>query len=78
MIVLVLQKWVADYWLKKGTPRDKMVIGFPLFGRGFTLKDTNNFAIGAEATAGSHAGPFTKEIGYISYFEVCIEKCLLP
>ncbi|XP_052092422.1 putative leucine-rich repeat-containing protein DDB_G0290503 [Mytilus californianus] len=63
--------WVSNYWLNKGTPRSKIVIGFPLFGRGFTLRNRNNHDIGSEATGGSIAGPHTSEVGYISNFEVC-------
>ncbi|CAC5380151.1 E3.2.1.14 [Mytilus coruscus] len=63
--------WVSNYWFNKGTPRSKIIIGFPLFGRGFTLRNRNNHDIGSEATGGSIAGPHTSEVGYIANFEVC-------
>ncbi|VDH99458.1 chitinase [Mytilus galloprovincialis] len=63
--------WVSNYWFKKGTPRSKIIIGFPLFGRGFTLTNQNSHDIGSRATGGSIAGPHTSEVGYIANFEVC-------
>jgi hypothetical protein len=43
-----------------------------MFGRGFTLRDKTVNGVGAAVSGGSHAGPHTKEMGYIAYFEVRI------
>lgn len=36
-------------WLGAGVPKEKLVIGLPLYGRTWTLKDPNNHGIGAAA-----------------------------
>lgn len=69
-MIILFQNWVSNYWFKKGTPRSKIIIGFPLFGRGFTLTNQNSHDIGSRATGGSIAGPHTSEVGYIANFEV--------
>ena len=53
----------------KGCPTDKLVVGLPLYGRSFTLTSSNS-EVGAPASNGPQ-GPYTKENGYMSYYEVC-------
>ncbi|CAG5131527.1 unnamed protein product [Candidula unifasciata] len=62
-------QWAANYWAQKGAPKNKIVIGLPLYGRSFTLSSSNT-GLGAPATAG-HAGPYVRSEGYLSYYEIC-------
>ena len=42
--------------LQLGARRDKTVLGVPLYGRAFLLKNTHNDKMGAPAQANSFAG----------------------
>lgn len=64
------QDWAATYWNKMGVPKSKLNIGMALYGRSFTLKDRNNYNVGAEASGKGRAGKFTREAGFLSYYEV--------
>ncbi|GFS17185.1 chitinase-3-like protein 1 [Elysia marginata] len=61
--------WAASYWVSNGCPPDKLVVGLPLYGRSFTLT-TGSTTVNSPASPGL-SGPFTKEAGYASYYEVC-------
>ena len=55
-----------------GVPRSKLVIGMATYGRGFALDDRDNFYVGAPITGMSPAGSFTREAGFMAYYEVNI------
>ncbi|KAI3962265.1 hypothetical protein MKW92_015863 [Papaver armeniacum] len=56
-------------WIKVGVPPEKLVMGLPLFGRTWELKDHNNNGIGAPAVdTGPQDGKHT--IGYMLYHSV--------
>ena len=59
--------------MKLGAPAEKIIIGMPMFGRSFTLADLSKFDIGAPATGGGAAGPYTAESGFLAYYEVKIQ-----
>ncbi|KAK2175170.1 hypothetical protein NP493_747g01057 [Ridgeia piscesae] len=54
-----------------GCPRRKLIIGMPAFGRSFKLKTPYKHRVSAQAKGPGPAGPFLKEEGRYSYFEVC-------
>ncbi|XP_014671919.1 PREDICTED: probable chitinase 3 [Priapulus caudatus] len=59
-------------WLENGTPQDKLVVGIPSYGRCFVLPDyADPTTIGQNFTSGCNANYYTKEIGFLSYYEVC-------
>ncbi|KAI0214239.1 Chitotriosidase-1 [Lamellibrachia satsuma] len=62
-------EWAANYWVLKGCPKSKLIIGMPTYGRGFTLADPSNHGMGATAQGGGTVGPYTGETGYLAYYE---------
>jgi len=64
----------ADYWVKLGCPKEKLYIGLATYGRVFTLKDPKNHERGAPVTGPGNAGTYTREPGFLSYYEVCLMK----
>ncbi|XP_003792386.1 chitotriosidase-1 [Otolemur garnettii] len=64
----------VQYWLKRGTPADKLILGMPTYGRSFTLASSSDTRVGAPATGPGTPGPFTKEGGFLAYYEVCSWK----
>lgn len=46
----------------------------PTYGRTFTLSNTNNYKVNSPASGGGKAGEYTKEGGFLAYYEVIIIK----
>lgn len=65
-----LQDWAANYWVKLGVPRHKLIIGMATYGRGFTLANKDQSYIGASIKGKSSAGIYTREPGFLAYYEV--------
>ena len=61
---------MANYWVNLGAPPSKLVIGMATYGRGFALDDRDNFHVGAPIKGLSPAGSFTREAGFMAYYEV--------
>ncbi|KAK3589884.1 hypothetical protein CHS0354_015910 [Potamilus streckersoni] len=61
----------ANYWITKGCPSKKLIIGLPTYGRSFTLADPNKWGMGEPASGVGPAGSFTREAGVLSYYEIC-------
>ncbi|KAJ8305098.1 hypothetical protein KUTeg_017350, partial [Tegillarca granosa] len=62
-------EWSANYWVTLGASKSKLNIGLATYGRGFTLSNTTQYGIGAPASGPSVAGTFTREAGFLSYYE---------
>uniref|UniRef100_A0A3Q3JAY5 chitinase n=1 Tax=Monopterus albus TaxID=43700 RepID=A0A3Q3JAY5_MONAL len=58
------------YWQEKGTPVEKLNMGFATYGRTFRLS-TESSQVGAPTSGPAAAGVFTKEAGFWSYYELC-------
>ncbi|XP_028265606.1 acidic mammalian chitinase-like [Parambassis ranga] len=58
------------YWQDKGTPVEKLHMGFATYGRTFKLSTQSN-QVGAPASGPASAGVFTREAGFWSYYEIC-------
>ncbi|XP_064646402.1 chitotriosidase-1-like [Lineus longissimus] len=63
--------WVIDYWLEKVADPKKLTVGMGTYGRGFTLTSKDKFYLGAPAKQAANKGPFTREGGFLSYYEAC-------
>ncbi|KAL2090876.1 hypothetical protein ACEWY4_013139 [Coilia grayii] len=60
----------VTYWLDKGADADKLLLGFPTYGRTFRLT-TSATGLGAPSNGPANAGPYTREPGFWSYYELC-------
>ncbi|XP_036623741.1 oviduct-specific glycoprotein-like [Trichosurus vulpecula] len=57
-------------WKKKGTPPEKLMMGFPAYGRTFDILSSNH-GLGAPAFGPSSPGNYTQESGFLAYYEIC-------
>lgn len=64
-------EWGVNYWIQQGAPANKLMMGVPLYGRSFTLANPGNSGMGAPITGVGEQGEYTREAGYLAYFEIC-------
>ncbi|KAG7154890.1 Chitotriosidase-1-like 5 [Homarus americanus] len=62
--------FAVSFWINKGAPADKLVLGVPLYGRSFTLS-TSKTIPPAPASGPGTAGTITNSAGFLSYLEIC-------
>ncbi|KAM3621315.1 uncharacterized protein V6R79_009406 [Siganus canaliculatus] len=62
--------FAMKYWRDNGTPAEKLLMGFASYGRTFRLASSNT-GVGAPASGAASAGPYTREAGFWSYYEIC-------
>lgn len=63
--------FTVRYFIQKGASPDKLNIGLPLYGRSFTLANTNDHDVYSPSAGNGQPGTYTKENGYNAYYEVC-------
>lgn len=61
----------ARYWVAGGCPAEKLIIGMGTYGRCFTLTNPANHGVGAPVKGPCTAGTYTREAGFLSYYEIC-------
>ncbi|KFM57731.1 Chitotriosidase-1, partial [Stegodyphus mimosarum] len=64
--------YAIQLWIKRGAPRNKIVLGMGLYGRSFTLAKPSANGIGAPVTGKGKGGWMTKEPGMLGYNEICL------
>ncbi|CAH1391338.1 unnamed protein product [Nezara viridula] len=60
----------AELWTRLGAPKEKLIIGMPTYGRSFTISTPKN-TVNSPASGGGKAGEYTKEAGFLAYYEIC-------
>ncbi|KAK2178229.1 hypothetical protein NP493_552g00018 [Ridgeia piscesae] len=63
--------WAATYWVRRGCPSRKLVIGMATYGRAFKLRNPASHGVGVRTTGAAPVGPFTGESGFYAYYEIC-------
>ncbi|XP_028131818.1 probable chitinase 10 [Diabrotica virgifera virgifera] len=63
--------YAVQFWLRKGLPSSKLILGIPFYGRSFTLKYSNETEIGSPIIGPGREGFYTKTPGLLAYFEIC-------
>lgn len=63
--------YATNLWIKLGAPKEKLVIGMPTYGRSFTLSNPDRYKVHSPASGGGKEGTYTKESGFLAYYEVC-------
>lgn len=65
------QDYSVKYFLKLGADPKKLVLGIPTYGRSYSLINPDATDIGSPAEEAGDKGEFTKEKGYLAYYEIC-------
>ncbi|XP_072336012.1 acidic mammalian chitinase-like [Scyliorhinus torazame] len=63
-------EFAANYWKENGAPAEKLLVGFPTYGRTFTLCSPDNKP-GTAACGPAAPGNCTKAAGILAYYEIC-------
>uniref|UniRef100_A0A8C0H554 GH18 domain-containing protein n=1 Tax=Chelonoidis abingdonii TaxID=106734 RepID=A0A8C0H554_CHEAB len=63
-------KYAMEYWNDNGVPAEKLLMGFPTYGRTFRLS-TSATSVGAPASGAGSSGAYTREPGFWAYYEIC-------
>lgn len=62
-------------WEKMGAPKEKIIVGLATYGRSFTLNSPDKNGMNVPTRAGGKAGVYTREEGFLSYYEVRFIDC---
>lgn len=59
------------YWMEKGAPASKLIMGMPLYGQSFSLADTKKTGLNSKSYGPGEAGEFTRAGGFLAFYEIC-------
>jgi len=71
----LLQESSINTLLFKGADRKKLVLGLPLGGRNFKLKNSDGVGVHRESEGAGMPGPYMHEHGLWGYNEVSLCSC---
>jgi len=71
----LLQESTINTLLHKGADPNKLVLGLPLYGRIFKLKNREGVGVLRESEGAGMLGPYVKEPGFWGYNEVSFCSC---
>lgn len=63
--------FTIHYWMEKGAPAHKLVMGMPMYGQSFALADTRQTGLNSKSYGPGEAGTYTRAGGFLSYYEIC-------
>uniref|UniRef100_A0A8D1U2G5 chitinase n=1 Tax=Sus scrofa TaxID=9823 RepID=A0A8D1U2G5_PIG len=63
-------EFAMKYWRANGVPSEKLLMGFPTYGRTFRLS-TSDTSVCAPVSGAGSSGPYTREAGFWASYEVC-------
>ncbi|XP_059756984.1 acidic mammalian chitinase-like [Balaenoptera ricei] len=63
--------YAMNYWKNNGAPAEKLIVGFPTYGHNYILSNPSNNGIGAPTSGPGPAGPYTRQAGFLAYYEIC-------
>lgn len=64
-------EFVVDYWLSKGAPKEKLILGVATYGRSFRLGQSSKHSPGDVSVGKGRSGRFSGEAGFLTYYEIC-------
>lgn len=64
-------EWVIQYWIQHGAAPEKLMLGIPMYGIGFTLRDPDMHYLHAPILGSGKAGDFTQSEGTLAFYEIC-------
>lgn len=65
--------FTVNYFIEKGAPSKKLIVGIPSYAQTFTLNDPENNGINAPSTGPGQPGLLTNDPGKFSYYEICFQ-----
>lgn len=60
-----------QYWMDRGMPCQKIALGMATYGRSYQLSNPSDTSLGAPIKGPGTAGQYTKEKGFLSFYEIC-------
>ena len=69
-VIGYVQEWALNYYVSLGAPRDKLVVGMATYGRAFKTTSNTQHDLGVSTAGTAPAGLYTRENGFLSYYEV--------
>jgi GH18 family chitinase len=67
---IVNAKAAVSWYTTSGISKNKILYGLAAYGRTFTVSSSNSAKVGLTANSPGNAGPYTKESGFLSYYEI--------